>query len=169
MMVGKMAEGATRHTPSCPLGVCLSSKFGEGKTGRMSRGGSGGSGVGDLRRAFASSLDAALIGTGNSLRKTASPLGRARSAYLQPASCNRSPNHLASMQTPYRDPASEWRSARERHGQNDVMPGGGAMISADASTCPRCRTIFSRTAVAPAGIVALLAIAVLYVLLQRYG
>jgi hypothetical protein len=25
--------------------------------------------------------------------------------------------------TPYRNPASEWRSARERHGQNDVMPG----------------------------------------------
>jgi hypothetical protein len=27
------------------------------------------------------------------------------------------------MQTLYRDPASEWRSAREGHGQNDVMPG----------------------------------------------
>jgi hypothetical protein len=24
---------------------------------------------------------------------------------------------------PYRDPANEWRSARERHGQNDIMPG----------------------------------------------
>jgi hypothetical protein len=27
------------------------------------------------------------------------------------------------MQMPYRDPANEWRSAQERHGQNDVMPG----------------------------------------------
>jgi hypothetical protein len=27
------------------------------------------------------------------------------------------------MQMPYRDPAKEWRSARERHGQNDVMQG----------------------------------------------
>ena len=53
--------------------------------------------------------------------------------------------------------------------QNDVMPGAAALaISANASTCPRCRTILSRTAVAPAGLVALLAIAVLYVLLQRY-
>jgi RNA polymerase subunit RPABC4/transcription elongation factor Spt4 len=44
----------------------------------------------------------------------------------------------------------------------------GAMISANASTCPRCGTILSRTAVAPAGLVALFAIAVLYVLFQRY-
>ena len=44
----------------------------------------------------------------------------------------------------------------------------GAIISADANTCPRCHTILSRTAVAPVGLVALLAIAVLYVLLQRY-
>jgi uncharacterized paraquat-inducible protein A len=44
----------------------------------------------------------------------------------------------------------------------------GAMISANASTCPRCHTILSRTAVAPAGLVALLAISVLYILLQRY-
>jgi ribosomal protein L40E len=99
---------------------------------------------------------------------TRRPASRARSACLQPASCNRSPNHLASMQMPYRDPANEWRSARERHGQNDIMRACGAMISADASTCPRCRTILSRTAVAPAGLVALLAISVLYVLLQRY-
>jgi hypothetical protein len=27
------------------------------------------------------------------------------------------------MQMPYRDPAYEWRSAREGHDQNDVMPG----------------------------------------------
>jgi uncharacterized paraquat-inducible protein A len=45
----------------------------------------------------------------------------------------------------------------------------GAMISAAASTCPRCHTILSRVAVAPAGLVALLAISLLYVLLQRYG
>jgi hypothetical protein len=30
---------------------------------------------------------------------------------------------LSVMQMPYRDPANEWRSARERHGQTDVMPG----------------------------------------------
>jgi hypothetical protein len=48
---------------------------------------------------------------------------RARSARLQPTSCNRWPNHLASRQMPYRDPANEWRSARERHGQNDIMSG----------------------------------------------
>jgi ribosomal protein L40E len=89
-------------------------------------------------------------------------------ACLQPTSCNRSPNHLASMQMPYRDPASEWRSARERHGQMTSCRACGAMISTDASTCPRCRTILSRTAVAPAGLVALVAIAVLYVLSQRY-
>src|ERR1700722_15005294 len=34
----------------------------------------------------------------------------------------------------------------------------GAMISADAGTCPRGRPILSRAAVAPAGVVALLAI-----------
>jgi hypothetical protein len=27
------------------------------------------------------------------------------------------------MQLPDRNPAVEWRSARERHGQNDIMPG----------------------------------------------
>jgi len=27
------------------------------------------------------------------------------------------------MPVPYRDPANEWWSARERHGQNDIMPG----------------------------------------------
>jgi len=27
------------------------------------------------------------------------------------------------MQMPGRDPANEWRSARERDGQNDIMPG----------------------------------------------
>ena len=48
---------------------------------------------------------------------------RARSARLQPVSCNRSSKHLASMQMPYRDPAKGWRSARERHDQNDVMQG----------------------------------------------
>jgi hypothetical protein len=48
---------------------------------------------------------------------------RARSACLQPVGCNRWPNHLASRQMPYRDPANEWRSARERHGQNDIMSG----------------------------------------------
>jgi hypothetical protein len=26
------------------------------------------------------------------------------------------------MKMPYRDPASEWGSAQERNGQNDVMP-----------------------------------------------
>jgi hypothetical protein len=42
---------------------------------------------------------------------------------LQPTSCKRWPNHLMSMQLPDRNPAVEWRSARERHGQNDIMPG----------------------------------------------
>jgi hypothetical protein len=56
------------------------------------------------------------------LRMARRAASRARSACLQPASCSRSPNHLASMQTPYRDPASEWRSARERHGQNNGIP-----------------------------------------------
>ena len=72
------------------------------------------------------------------------------------------------MQMPYRDPVNEWRSARERHDQNDVMPGVRRYASAKASISPRCGTILSRTAVAPAGLVAVLAIAVLYVLLQRY-
>jgi tetratricopeptide (TPR) repeat protein len=31
---------------------------------------------------------------------------------------------------PCRNPANGWRSAQERHGQNEVMPGVGAMISA---------------------------------------
>jgi hypothetical protein len=31
-------------------------------------------------------------------------------------------NHLASRQMPYRAPANERRSARERHGQIDIMP-----------------------------------------------
>jgi hypothetical protein len=53
----------------------------------------------------------------------AAAASRARSACLQPASCNRSSNHLASMQMPYHNPANGWRSARERHDQNDVMPG----------------------------------------------
>ena len=39
----------------------------------------------------------------------------------------------------------------------------GAMISANVSTCRRCRTILTRTAVAPVGLVALLGIMVLYV------
>jgi uncharacterized paraquat-inducible protein A len=42
------------------------------------------------------------------------------------------------------------------------------MISANASTCPRCGAIFNRTVVAPVGIAIMLAIAILYVLLQRY-
>jgi hypothetical protein len=37
-----------------------------------------------------------------------------------------------------------------------------------SATCPRCHTILSRTAVAPAELVALLAISVLYVLFRRY-
>ena len=45
----------------------------------------------------------------------------------------------------------------------------GAMISANASTCPRCGTILSRTAVAPAGLVAMLAIAVLYASYSAIG
>jgi hypothetical protein len=48
---------------------------------------------------------------------------RIGAACLQPANRNRSSNHLASMQTPYRDPANEWRSAQERHGQNDIVLG----------------------------------------------
>ena len=45
----------------------------------------------------------------------------------------------------------------------------GAMISAEASACPRCGAIFNRTVVSRVGIAIMLAIAVLYVLLQRYG
>jgi uncharacterized paraquat-inducible protein A len=44
----------------------------------------------------------------------------------------------------------------------------GAMISASASTCPRCGAVFNRSLVAPVGIALMLAIAVLYALLQRY-
>ena len=44
----------------------------------------------------------------------------------------------------------------------------GAMISADASTCPRCGASFNRTLVAPVGIAIMLAIAVLYAIFQRY-
>jgi uncharacterized paraquat-inducible protein A len=47
-------------------------------------------------------------------------------------------------------------------------PACGAMISANASTCPRCGAIFNRTLVAPVGIAIMLAIAVLYAILQRY-
>jgi uncharacterized paraquat-inducible protein A len=43
-----------------------------------------------------------------------------------------------------------------------------AMISADATACPRCGAIFSRAIVVPVGLAIMLAIAVLYVLLQRY-
>ena len=44
----------------------------------------------------------------------------------------------------------------------------GAMISADASSCPRCRARFNSTLVAPVGIAIMLAIAVLYAIFQRY-
>jgi hypothetical protein len=44
----------------------------------------------------------------------------------------------------------------------------GAMISAEASLCPRCGANFNRTLVAPVGIAIMLAIAVLYALFQRY-
>jgi hypothetical protein len=44
----------------------------------------------------------------------------------------------------------------------------GAMISATATTCPRCGATFNRTVVAPVGIAIMLAIAVLYAILQRY-
>jgi transposase len=44
----------------------------------------------------------------------------------------------------------------------------GAMISANARTCPRCGAVFNRTLVAPVGIAIMLGIAVLYALFQRY-
>ena len=44
----------------------------------------------------------------------------------------------------------------------------GAMISADASSCPRCGASFNLTLVAPVGIAIMLAIAVLYAIFQRY-
>ena len=43
----------------------------------------------------------------------------------------------------------------------------GAMISAEANACPRCGAIFNRTVVAPVGLAIMLAIALLYTLLQR--
>jgi hypothetical protein len=46
-------------------------------------------------------------------------------------------------------------------------PACRAMISANATACPRCGAVFSRTVV-PVGLATMLAIAVLYVLLQRY-
>ena len=45
-------------------------------------------------------------------------------------------------------------------------PACRAMISANATACPRCGAVFSRTF--PVGLAIMLAIAVLYVLLQRY-
>ena len=47
-------------------------------------------------------------------------------------------------------------------------PACRAMISANATACPRCGAIFSRAIVVPVGLAIMLAIAVLYVLLQRY-
>jgi uncharacterized paraquat-inducible protein A len=44
----------------------------------------------------------------------------------------------------------------------------GAMISAEASACPRCGAIFNRTVVDPVGLAIMLAIAVLYALAQHY-
>jgi hypothetical protein len=44
----------------------------------------------------------------------------------------------------------------------------GAMISANASTYPRCGTILNRIPVAPVGIARMLAIAVIYTFFQRY-
>ena len=44
----------------------------------------------------------------------------------------------------------------------------GAMISANAALAPRCGTILNRTGVIAVGLVMKLAIAVLYVLSQRY-
>jgi hypothetical protein len=49
--------------------------------------------------------------------------------------------------------------------QDNVMPGVGAMISANATACPRCGAVFSRTLVT-VGLAIMLAIAVLYSLLQ---
>ena len=46
-------------------------------------------------------------------------------------------------------------------------PACGAMISANATACPRCGAVFSRTVVL-VELAIMLAIAVLYVLLQRY-
>jgi uncharacterized paraquat-inducible protein A len=47
-------------------------------------------------------------------------------------------------------------------------PACGAMISADANACPRCGATFNRTIGIPVGLAIMLAIAFLYVLLQRY-
>jgi hypothetical protein len=82
--------------------------------------------VGDLKRAFACKgaaverVPARQARLGVTTNEIAS---RARSTCLQPASCNRSANHLVSMQMPYRDLANVLRSARERYGQNDIMQG----------------------------------------------
>jgi hypothetical protein len=46
-------------------------------------------------------------------------------------------------------------------------PACGAMISVNATACPRCGAVFSRTLVT-VGLAIMLAIAVLYSLLQRY-
>jgi len=42
------------------------------------------------------------------------------------------------------------------------------MMSANATTCPRCGANFNRALVAPVGIAVMLAIAVLYAIFQRY-
>ena len=45
----------------------------------------------------------------------------------------------------------------------------GAMISADASICPRCGANFNRLSVVQVGLAIMLAIAVLDALFDRYG
>jgi hypothetical protein len=45
----------------------------------------------------------------------------------------------------------------------------GGMISANATTCPRCGAILNRMSVIPVGLVIMLVIAVLFVLSQRYS
>jgi uncharacterized paraquat-inducible protein A len=43
------------------------------------------------------------------------------------------------------------------------------MMSAEANICPRCGAKFSRMAVVPIGLAIMLAIAVLYVIFDRYS
>lgn len=47
-------------------------------------------------------------------------------------------------------------------------PACGAMISATASACPRCKAIVRQTLAIPIGLAIMLAISVLYALAQRY-
>jgi hypothetical protein len=107
------------------------------------------------------------------LRPTATDIHRSRVSYPR-ARCLRGVQSGGSDAWCINGDRPLWKSKRMAMHAGSAMtkmtscPACGAMISTNAGTCPRCGAISNRTLVAPIGLAIMLAIAVLYVLLQRY-